>query len=134
LINYANETNCGQKNKEIEISEPHVVKLHDVKLDTEYAVWIGEVKHRYHSVQLNTVVNMNGEKLLSNWQMGRDRVQKKAEEHWSACIVEQVSLDSKRVFPNEDDISTSNLWYMKKWRLFYTNHASSEILQRPIGE
>ena len=48
--------------------------------------------------------------------------------------MEQVSLDLKREFPNEDGFSTSNLWYMKKWYLFYTNHASSEKLQRLIGE
>ena len=66
--------------------------------------------------------------------MGRDLVQKKAEERWGAGVVEQVSLDLKREFPNEDGFSTSNLWYMKKWYLFYTNHASSEKLQRLIGE
>jgi len=34
-----------------------------------------------------------------NWQMGRDLVQKKAEERWGAGVVEQVSLDLKREFP-----------------------------------
>ena len=29
-----------KKNNEIEISEPRIVKSHDVKLDTEYAEWI----------------------------------------------------------------------------------------------
>ena len=36
-----------KQNKEIEINEPRMVKSHDVKLDTEYAEWIAEVKHRY---------------------------------------------------------------------------------------
>jgi len=92
------------------------------------------VKHRYRSAQVKAAVKVNGEKLLFNWQMGRDLVQKKAEERWGAGVVEQVSLDLKREFPNEDGFSTSNLWYMKKWYLFYTNHASSEKLQRLIGE
>lgn len=83
---------------------------------------------------VKAAVKVNGEKLLFNWQMGRDLVQKKAEERWGAGVLEQVSLDLKREFPNEDGFSTSNLWYMKKWYLFYTNHASSEKLQRLIGE
>ena len=83
---------------------------------------------------MKAAVKVNGEKLLFNWQMGRDLVQKKAEERWGAGVVEQVSLDLKREFPKEDGFSTSNLWYMKKWYLFYTNHASSEKLQRPVGE
>ena len=123
-----------KQNKEIEINEPRIVKSHDVKLDTEYAEWIAEVKHRYRSAQVKAAVKVNSEKLLFNWQMGRDLVQKKAEERWGAGVVEQVSLDLKREFPNEDGFSTSNLWYMKKWYLFYTNHASSEKLQRLIGE
>ena len=124
----------SKKNKEIAISEPRMVKSHDVKLDAEYAEWIAEVKYRYRSAQVKAAVKVNGEKLLFNWQMGRDLVQKKAEERWGAGVVEQVSLDLKREFPNEDGFSTSNLWYMKKWYLFYNNHASSEKLQRLIGE
>ncbi|MBR1400437.1 MAG: hypothetical protein IJ604_08465 [Prevotella sp.] len=124
----------AKKNKEIEISEPLMVKSHDVMLDAEYAEWIAEVKHRYRSAQVKAAVKVNGEKLLFNWQMGRDLVQKKAEERWGAGVVEQVSLDLKKEFPNEDGFSTSNLWYMKKWYLFYTNHASLEKLQRLVGE
>lgn len=123
-----------KKNKEIEISEPRMVKSHDVKLDAEYSEWIAEVKYRYRSAQVKAAVKVNGEKLLFNWQLGRDLVQKKAEERWGAGVVEQVSLDLKKEFPNEDGFSTSNLWYMKKWYLFYTNHASSEKLQRLVGE
>ena len=123
-----------KKNKEIEISEPRLVKSHDVKLDAEYTEWIAEVKHRYRSAQVKAAVKVNGEKLLFNWQLGRDLVQKKAEERWGAGVVEQVSLDLKKEFPNEDGFSTSNLWYMKKWYLFYTHHASSEKLQRLVGE
>lgn len=115
-------------------NEPCIVKSHDVKLDAEYAEWIAEVKHRYRSAQVKAAVKVNAEKLLWNWQMGRDLVQKKAEERWGAGIVEQVSLDLRREFPNEDGFSTSNLWYMKKWYLFYSNDADTEKLQRLVGE
>ena len=121
-----------KKNKEIEISEPRMVKSHDVKLDTEYAEWIAEVKYRYRSAQVKAAVKVNGEKLLFNWQMGRDLVQKKAEERWGAGVVEQVSLDLRREFPQEDGFSARNLHYMKQWYLYYTTEASK--LQRPIAE
>lgn len=93
-----------------------------------------DAKHLYRSAQVKAAVKVNGEKLLFNWQLGRDLVQKKAEEHWGAGVAEQVSLDLKREYPNEDGFSTSNLRYMKKRHLFYTNHASSEKLQRLDGE
>ena len=115
-------------------SEPRIVKSHDVTLDAEYAEWIAEVKHRYRSAQVKAAVRVNSEKLLFNWQLGRDLVVKKAEERWGNGVVEQVSLDLKREFPNEDGFSTSNLWYMKKWYLFYSNDADTEKLQRLVGE
>lgn len=61
-------------------------------------------------------------------------MQKKAEERWGAGVVEQVSLDLKREFPDADGFSTSNLWYMKKWYLFYTDGDSEGKLQRAVGE
>ena len=121
-----------KQNKEIEINEPRMVKSHDVVLDSEYAEWIAEVKHRYRSAQVKAAVKVNSDKLLFNWQMGRDLVQKKAEERWGAGVVEQVSLDLRREFPNEDGFSARNLRYMKQWYLYYTNEASK--LQRPVAE
>ena len=114
--------------------EPRVVKSHDIHIDTDYANWIAEVKHRYRSAQVKAAVKVNAEKLLFNWQLGRDLVQKKAEERWGAGVVEQVSLDLKREFPDAEGFSASNLWYMKKWYVFYTSQVPLEKLQRVIGE
>ncbi|MBQ8442635.1 MAG: hypothetical protein IJX29_04645 [Bacteroides sp.] len=114
--------------------EPRIVKSHDIRIDTDYVNWIAEVKHRYRSAQVKAAVKVNAEKLLFNWQLGRDLVQKKAEERWGTGVVEQVSLDLKREFPDAEGFSTSNLWYMKKWYLFYTNQKSIEKLQRPVAE
>lgn len=113
---------------------PRLVKSHNIHLDGDYADWIAEVKLRYRSAQVKAAVKVNGEKLLFNWLLGRDLVQKKAEERWGSGVVEQVSLDLRREFPNADGFSTSNLWYMKKWYLFYTDQDALEKLQRLIGE
>ena len=121
-----------KKNKEIEIIEPRMVKSHDVKLDAEYAEWIAEVKHRYRSAQVKSAVKVNGEKLLFNWQMGRDLVQKKAEERWGAGVIEQVSLDMQKEFPESKNFSVRNLWYMKQWYLFYTENM--EKLKQLVSE
>ncbi len=112
--------------------EPRFVKSHDVTLDSEYAEWIAEVKHRYRSAQIKAAVKVNGEKLLFNWQLGCDLVQKKAEERWGAGVVEQVSLDMQREFPESTNFSVRNLWYMKQWYMFYTENA--EKLKRLVSE
>ena len=116
----------GKSNK---TKSARIVKSHDIHIDKDYVKWIAELKQRYRSAQTKAAVKVNAEKLLFNWQLGRDLVQKKAEERWGVGVVEQISLDLKRAFPNADGFSTSNLWYMKKWYLFYTPK-----LQRPVGE
>ena len=124
-----------QENADIQPqAEPHIVKSHDIHIDADYADWIADIKSRYRSAQVKAAVKVNAEKLLFNWQLGRDLVQKKAEERWGAGVVEQVSLDLKREFPDADGFSTSNLWYMKKWYLFYADGDAEEKLQRAVGE
>ena len=117
-------------------AEPYIVKSHDIHIDNDYADWIADIKKRYRSAQAKAAVKVNAEKLLFNWQLGRDLVQKKAEERWGAGVVEQVSLDLKREFPDADGFSVRNLWYMKQWYLFYTQggkailHQVGAVLQR----
>ena len=110
------------------IQKSRMVKSHDIHLDTEYADWIAELKHRYRAAQVKASVRVNTEKLRYNWELGRDLVQKKAEERWGAGVVEQVSLDMQREFPDADGFSASNLWFMKKWYLFYSSDEAQEKL------
>ena len=120
--------------EENNIEKPRLVTSHDIHLDADYAKWIAEVKHRYRSAQVKAAFKVNAEKLIFNWQLGRDLVRKKAEERWGAGVVEQVSLDLQREFPGETGFSTSNLWYMKKWYLFYSGNTSSTILHQAVAE
>ena len=120
-----------QENADIQPqAEPHIVKSHDIHIDADYADWIADIKSRYRSAQVKAAVKVNAEKLLFNWQLGRDLVQKKAEERWGAGVVEQVSLDLKREFPDAEGFSTSNLWFMKRWYSFYTTNVNPKILQQ----
>lgn len=112
--------------------ESIMVSSHDIHLDGDYVEWIAEVKHRYRSAQIKAAVKVNAEKLLFNWQLGRDLVQKKAEERWGSGVVEQVSLDLRREFPNSNNFSARNLWYMKQWYMFYTENL--EKLKQLVSE
>lgn len=100
--------------------KPYITRSHDVHLDSEYSQWLTELIGRYRRAQIKAVVKVNSEKLLWNWQTGRDLVRRKAEEKWGSGIVEQLSLDLQAAFPNETGFGSRNLWYMKKWYLFYS--------------
>ena len=121
-----------QENKYIQPNdEPYVVKSHDIHIDSDYADWIADIKNRYRSAQVKAAVKVNAEKLLFNWELGRDLVQKKAEERWGTGVVEQVSLDLNREFPDSTNFSVRNLWYMKQWYLFYAENP--EKLKRLVS-
>lgn len=114
-----------------EESKPHVVKSHDIRLDSDYVSWVHDVKQRYVSAQIKSAVKVNTEQLFFNWQLGRDLVERKAEEKWGKGIVEQLSLDLQNEFPKAKGFSARNLWNMKKWYLFYSeNESFSELAYR----
>jgi len=114
--------------------ETYVVKSHDFHQDAEYSSWISEIKQRYKASQIKAAVKVNSEALLFNWQLGRDLVTRKAEEKWGKGVVEQVSLDLQDAFPNVKGFGVTNLWYMKRWYLFYTANLEPEKLQQLVEE
>ena len=46
-----------------DFDQPRIVSSHDIRIDTDYADWIAEVKHRYRSAQVKAAVRVNAEKL-----------------------------------------------------------------------
>ena len=124
------------KNKEniVTTDVPRMVSSHNVHLDEDYAVWMADLKTRYRKAQVRAAIKVNAEQLLFNWQLGRDLVQKKAEERWGAGVVEQVSMDLKAEFPPATGFSARNLWDMKMWYLFYANKIQSTKLRQAVAE
>lgn len=100
--------------------KPRVVKIHDVKVNREYTQWLRDIKSRYRNAQIKAAVKINAEQLQFNWQLGRDLVERKAEEKWGTGVVEQLSLDLQAAFPESKGFSARNLWLMKQWYLFYS--------------
>lgn len=117
-----------------DIQNPHFVSGDGVHVDESYMLWIEEIKSRYRKAQIKAAVKVNAEQLLFNWQLGRDLVVRKAEERWGAGVVEQVSLDMKAAFPKSKGFSTTNLWNMKKWYLFYSHETHMEKFHQFGGE
>ena len=49
------------RNNISEESKPHVVKSHDIRLDSDYVIWVHDVKQRYVSAQIKSAVKVNTE-------------------------------------------------------------------------
>ena len=118
----------------MEETKPHFASSQNVHIDEAYVSWIEELKGRYKKAQIKSAVKVNSEQLLFNWQLGRDLVVRRAEEHWGAGVVEQVSLDLKAAFPKAKGFSARNLWNMKKWYIFYSSNKTNQKLQQLVAE
>lgn len=97
-----------------------IPSTHDVNMNAEYTSWLSDLKGRYQKAQIKAAVKVNSEKLFWNWQLGRDLVERRAEETWGSGVVEQLSLDLQAAFPHEKGFGALNLWFMKRWYLFYS--------------
>ncbi len=103
----------------IEQSKPEFVKRDGIIADNKYVEWLGELKQRYQRSQIKAAVRVNHSMLEFYWSLGRDIVALKAESQWGTGVLQQLSLDLKKMFPNETGFSYRNILYMKKWYSFY---------------
>ncbi|MBQ6210819.1 MAG: DUF1016 family protein [Prevotella sp.] len=91
------------------------------QVDADYLHWMEEVKQRLKNMQIKAAVRVNSTLLEFYWSLGKDMAKIKAEQKWGSGVIEQMSLDLKSAFPNLTGFSTTNLWYIKKWFLFYAD-------------
>ncbi len=90
-----------------------------IKADNEYQQWLANLKKRIKQSQIKAAVKVNTELLELYWSISSDIVKKQTESDWGDGIIEQLSLDLRLAFPEIKGFSSRNLWYMKKWFLFY---------------
>ena len=88
-----------------------------------YVQWIADIKQRFRQSQIKAAVRVNTAMLEFYWSVGRDLVTLRAEERWGAGVVKQFALDMRQTFPDETGFSDTNVKYMKRWYLFYYEHA-----------
>lgn len=87
--------------------------------DKEYVSWLSELKQRFRCSQLKAAVRVNAAMLEYYWNLGRDIVARHAESKWGNGFFNQLSLDLRKMFPEETGFSVTNLKYMKRWFAFY---------------
>ena len=115
------------------------VHRNGITADKEYVEWLHELKERYQRGQIKASIKVNSEMLVYYWCLGRDIVTKQAESKWGSGFFNQLSLDMRRMFSNENGFSVTNLKYMKRWYMFYAetvrNHQQvTDEIRHQIGD
>ena len=88
-----------------------------------------ELKNNIQQSKLQTALQVNGNMLILYWYIGKEILQKQDAEGWGAGIVNQLSIDLQKYFPDKNGFSVRSLKYMRK---FAANYPTLLIAQENI--
>lgn len=97
----------------------------------EYTTWLAELKQRIYSSQQKAVLAVNSQLVLLYWQIGNEILQRQKLQAWGTKVIEQLSKDLRKEFPDMKGFSRTNLLYM---RAFANSWTKNEIVQAPLGQ
>lgn len=86
-----------------------------------YPELLADLKGRIRAAQVRVALSVNRELVLLYWQMGRSILQRQGEEGWGAKVVDRLSVDLRREFPEMKGFSPRNLKYMRAFADAYSD-------------
>ncbi len=92
------------------------------KSHSDYKIWLVALKNRVRQVQIKAAVSVNKELVQFYWELGADIVEKQANSQWGDGFLLRLSTDLMTEFPDMKGFSNSNLKYIKRWYLFYSQY------------
>lgn len=99
-------------------------------MNQDYKQWLLQLKQRIRSTQIKAAVKVNAELIGLYWQLGKEIISKESEVQWGDKLIPQLSKDLLVEFPEIKGFSRSNLYYIKKWFLFYNQDVT--IVQQVV--
>lgn len=95
-----------------------------------YADWLAELKVRIQAAQQRAALAVNTELLGLYWRIGRDILDRQAEQGWGGKVVERLARDLRDAFPDMRGFSRANLMYMRAFAEAWPEEA---IVQQAVG-
>lgn len=100
--------------------------------EKDYLIWLQELKRKIQSSQIKASLSVNQELINLYWQIGKAIADKQETQKWGSSVVEKLSKDLKKEFPNMTGFSRSNLFSMRQFYLFYKY--SDEFVQQLVRQ
>ncbi len=86
-----------------------------------YADFLGLLKQRIRLAQTRAAMAVNEELLALYWDLGREIVERQEREGWGSSVIDRLSSDLQRSFPEIKGFSSRNV---SRMRAFYLAYAS----------
>ena len=97
-------------------------------MNAEYKSWLIELKNKIRSVQIKAAITVNSQILEFYWELGKMISEKEAV--WGSKLIELVSKDLKKEFPDMKGHSSTNLKYCRSFYKFYRNSISQQLVDQ----
>ncbi|NOY92027.1 MAG: DUF1016 domain-containing protein [Deltaproteobacteria bacterium] len=81
----------------------------------EYRSFVEDLKRRVREARLRASVAVNQELVLLYWHIGKDILDRQKRLGWGAKVIDQLSADLRRAFPEMKGFSARNLLFMRRF-------------------
>ncbi len=115
------------KNKGVIMPVPPV----SFDLPEDYNCFLESIKKRIQTERLKAVLAANAAQILFYWDLGQDILQKQEKAGWGAKVIDRLSVDLKKAFPDMNGFSPRNLKYMRKFAEAWPDR---QIVQRVAAQ
>lgn len=95
-----------------------------------YQVFLRELKERIRGARLQAALAVNEELILLYWSIGREILERQAQEGWGTRVIDRLSSDLRHDFPDMTGLSARNLKYM---RALAEAHPNREFVQQVVA-
>jgi predicted nuclease of restriction endonuclease-like (RecB) superfamily len=102
------------------------------ELPAGYATILADLKDQIRSARIKAALAVNRELVLLYWRIGRRILKQQHEEGWGSKIIDRLSLDLRREFPEMKGLSSRNLKYMRAFSESYPDEAIVQQLAAQI--
>ena len=99
-------------------------------ITSEYKEWLSQIKQKFQSSQIKASIQVNSTLLEFYWNLGNEIVEKQKNSTWGSGFLQQLSNDLIEAFPDVKGFSVTNISYIRRWVLFYTQ----DIFATTCGE
>jgi len=79
------------------------------ELPEGYAAILGEIKERIRAERLRVVMAANVAMVILYWDIGRMILDRQEKEGWGAKVIDRLSADLRKAFPDMQGLSPRNL-------------------------
>jgi len=96
-----------------------------------YEGFLRDLKQRIQAAQIRAALAVNSELVRLYWSIGRDILARQEEQGWGTRVIDRLSADLRREFPEMQGFSPRNLKYM---RSFAEHYPDESIVQAVLAQ